>query len=175
MKSVRFMFASVLIIFVMLALGGCDNARLKSLADKAKNAAAKGTASIKKQVTDQADAVSTEVQETLQLAGKITLTLDSSIETKGCYARFVEQGSKRPTVFELRSYSSPEKEEFPAVFFHSQIRATTAAELSGQVVSGRLFVQPAADGPTWYSLVGSPVELRITVTVHGFRIDRALV
>ncbi|MDP6467838.1 MAG: hypothetical protein QF918_08870 [Pirellulaceae bacterium] len=162
MKFARFMLSSMLITLVVLAMGGCDNAKLKSLADKARNAATKGTESIKEKVTDQVDSASTEVQETLQMAGEITLTLDSPIETNACYARFVEQGSKRPTVFELRSYSSPDKEEFPAVFFHSQIRATTAAELSGQVVSGRLFVQPVADGPTWYSLASSPVELRIT-------------
>jgi len=143
-------------------VGGCDSAKLRSLADKAKKAASQGTESIKKQVIDQVDSASAEVQETLQMAGKITLTLDSPIETKACYARFIEQGSQRPTVFELRSYSSPDREEFPAVFFHSQIRAKTAAELNGQVVSGRLFVQLVANGPTWYSLAGSPVEIKIT-------------
>ena len=113
-------------------------------------------------MTEQVDTASAEVQEALQIAGKITLTLDSPFETKACYARFVQQGSQRPTVFELRSYSSPEREEFHSVFFHSQIRAKTAADLSGQVVSGRLFIQLVANGPTWYSVAGSPVELRIT-------------
>jgi len=149
-------------LIVLIAMGGCDSAKLQSLADKAKDAASKGTEAIKKQVTEQVGSASAELQESLQLAGKITLTLDSPFETKACYARFIQQGSKRPTVFELRSYSSPEREEFPSVFFHSQIRATTAAELSGQIISGRLFIQLVANGPTWYSVAGSPVELRIT-------------
>jgi hypothetical protein len=149
-------------LIVLIAMGGCDSAKLRSLADKAKNAASKGSESIKKQVTDQVNSASAEAQETLQMAGKITLTVGSPVETKACYARFVRQGSQRPTVFELRSYSSPEREEFPSVFFHSQIRAASAAELSGQVVSGRLFVQLVANGPTWHSLAGSPVEIKIT-------------
>jgi hypothetical protein len=33
-KSVRFMLSSMLITLVVLAMGGCDNAKLKSLADK---------------------------------------------------------------------------------------------------------------------------------------------
>ena len=162
MKVVRFMLSSIPPLIVLIAMGGCDSSKLQSLADKAKNAASKGAESIKKQVTDQVDSASAEVQETLQMAGKMTLTLNSPIETKACYARFIQQGSQRPTVFELRSYSSPEREEFPSVFFHSQIRAKTAADLSGQVVSGRLFIQLVANGPTWYSVAGSPVELKIT-------------
>ena len=62
------MLSSMSIIFVILAMGGCDNARLKSLADKAKNAAAKGTASIKKQVTDQVDSTTTETDKTFLIA-----------------------------------------------------------------------------------------------------------
>ena len=162
MKVVRFMLSSIPPLIVLISMGGCDSAKLKALADKARNAASQGADSIKKQVTEQVDSARAEVQETLQIAGKMTLTLNSPIETKACYARFVQQGSQRPTVFELRSYSSPEREEFPSVFFHSQIRAKTAAELSGQVVSGRLFIQLVANGPTWYSVAGSPVELRIT-------------
>ena len=162
MKVVRLILSSMPLLIVLMALGGCDSAKLKSLADRAKNAASQGTEQIKKQVTDQVDSATAEIQETLQMAGKINLTLDSPFETKACYARIVKQGSNRPTVFELRSYSSPDREEFPAVFFHSQIRVKSAAEMTGLVVSGRLFVQLVADGPTWYSQTGSPVELRIT-------------
>jgi len=141
---------------------GCGNAKLNDLAEQAKAAAAKGAESVKKQVAEQVGNVSTEIQEQAQLAGSIHLTLDSPIETKACYARFIAQGTARPAVFELRSYRSPDKEEAPSVFFHAQVRAASVAEMSGQVVSGRLFVQPTEDGPTWYSAEGSPVELKIT-------------
>ena len=147
MTVVRF----TLPLIVLITIVGCDSAKLKSLADKAKNAASKGTEAIKKQVTEHVDSASAEVQETLQMAGSMTLTLDSPLETKACYARFIQQGSNRPTIFELRSYSTPDREEFPSVFFHSQIRAKSADELSGQIISGRLYVQRVAGGPTWYS------------------------
>jgi len=158
-KFVQFAFSSATVVLVVLSLTGCG--KVKTLAGKAKTAAQQQAANLKKQATEKLESASTDVQEELQMAGKASLTLDGPLETKACYARFVTQGEKRPTVFELRSYSSPDKEEYPSVFFHSQIQAKTAAELSGQVVSGRLFVQPNADGPTWFSAVGTPVELQI--------------
>ena len=161
MKTIHRALASVPLIVVLLALAGCSGDKLKELADKAKNAATQGAENVKKQVTEQVESATTEVQEQLQLAGDIQLTLDAPIEATACYARFIPQGSQRPTIFELRSYSSPDKETPPSIFFHAQIQAASFAELSGQIVSGRLFVQLTADGPTWYSDTGSPVELKI--------------
>ena len=31
----------------------------------------------------------------------------------------------------------------------------------GQVTSARLFVQPQQNGPTWYSTIGTPVEVKL--------------
>lgn len=152
------------VLLGLLVLASCNNAKLQELADKAKAAAAKGTESVKQQVSEQVGSATADVQESLQLAGDIKLTVDGPIETKACYARLISQGGARPKVFELRSYSSPDKESAPSVFFHAQIQAATFDQLAGQVVSGRLFVQTAADGPTWYSAAGSPVELKITET-----------
>lgn len=162
MKDHRVALASGSILLAVLALAGCNNAKLKAIAAKAQATAAKSAESIQKKATEQISSASTDVQEQLQLAGKINLELDEPLEAKACYARFVSQGSGRPTVFELRSYSSPDKEMPPSVFYHAQIRATSAAELSGQVVSGRLFIQTRPDGPVWYSPTGSPVEVKIT-------------
>jgi len=150
-----------MLVFALLTLSGCSGDKLKELADKAKTAAQQGADSVKKQVSEQVDSATTEVQEQLNLAGEIQLTLDAPVETKACYVRLIPQGSNRPTVFELRSYRSPDQESAPSVFFHGQIRASSLEELSGQIVSGRLFVQPTADGPTWFSETGSPVEVQV--------------
>ncbi len=158
MKLVRVIYTGALTGLVAATLIGCNNAKLQELADKAKDAASKGAETVKKQVSS----TTADVQETLQLAGDIKLTLDTPVETKACYARFIAQGSQRPTVFELRSYNSPDQESAPSVFFHAQVRAASPAELSGQIVSGRLFVQATIDGPTWYSDTGSPAEVKIT-------------
>jgi len=166
-KFNRTVLASVPILLAVFALAGCNNAKLKALATKAQAAAGKAAESAKQQVTEQLESAGTEAQEQLQLAGKIQLTLDAPVETKACYARFISPGEGRPTVFELRSYSSPDVEAHPSVFFHAQIRAASAAELAGQVVSGRLFVQAQVDGPVWYSPTGSPVELKITEIVDN--------
>lgn len=162
MRFFRMALSCFAMALVFAAIVGCGNEKLNALAEKAKAAAAKGAESVKKQVAEKVGDVGTELQETAQLAGRINLTLDSPIETKACYARFVSQGSKRPTVFELRSYRSPDQEEAPSVLFHAQVQAGSVAELSGQVVAGRLFVQPTSEGPTWYSTTSSPVELKIT-------------
>jgi hypothetical protein len=61
----------------------------------------------------------------------------------------------------LQSYRSPADESFPSAFLQAKVSAASMKELVGQVVSARLFVQPAAGGPTWYSVDGSPVEVKI--------------
>lgn len=161
MNVIRVVGTSVPIVLVVLA-AGCNNAKVKALANKAKAAATKGAETVQKTVTEEVESAKGEIQEQVQMAGKMSLDfLESPLETKACYARFVDQGSGRPTVFEMRSYRSPDVEEAPSVLFHAQIRANSLDELVGQVVSGRLFVQPAQQGPTYYSATGSPVEVTI--------------
>jgi hypothetical protein len=64
-------------------------------------------------------------------------------------------------VLQLRSYRSVDQESFPSVLLHAQVSAASAQELVGQVVSARLFVQREQNGPIWYSVDGSPVEVKI--------------
>lgn len=150
-------FASCALVMV----GGCNKGNVTDLVDKVKQTASESTEKVKETVTEQVGNAAGEMQEQLQLAGSIELQLDQPLKTQACYVQFVQQGSGRPNVLQLQSYRSAEDESFPSVLLHAQVSAASAQELVGQIASARLFVQPDRSGPTWYSVVGSPVEVEI--------------
>ena len=152
------------LVYAFLALmvgGGCNKGDVTDLVDKVKQTASESTEKVKEAVSEQVGNATGEMQEQLQLAGSIELQLDQMLSTQACYVQFLQQGSGRPNVLQLQSYRSAEDESFPSVFLRAQVSATSAQELVGQVAAARLFVQPQQDGPTWYSAVGSPVEVQV--------------
>ncbi len=151
----------VYVSLVLMTGGGCNKADVSGLVDKVKQTASEGTEKVRDAVSEQVDDATGAMQEQLQLAGSIELQLDETLTTQACYAQFLRQGSGRSNVLQLQSYRSADDESFPSVFLRAQVSATSAQELVGQVTAARLFVQPQQDGPTWYSAVGSPVEVKI--------------
>ena len=78
----------------------------------------------------------------------------TSVRTAGA------RSSSRPMT-ESRILYSADQESFPSVFLQAQVTAGSLAELTGQVVTARLFVQPQENGPVWFNEESAPIELRI--------------
>lgn len=151
----------LLLACALVSLGACSKTEVSDLVGKVKQTASEGSDKVKQAVSEQIGDAADNVQEQLNLAGSIELTLDTPVATQACYAQFIRQGSGRPNVLQLQSYRSAENESFPSVFLQAQVQADSANELVGQIVSARLFVQPQTDGPLWYSAIGNPVELKV--------------
>lgn len=151
----------VLFACAIALLGACNKSEISDLVGKVKQTASESTEKVSQAVSEQIGETADQVQEQLNLAGSIELTLDSPIASQACYAQLIRQGSGRPNVLQLRSYRSADNESFPSVFLQAQVQADSPSELVGQIVSSRLFVQPTADGPLWYSATGNPVELKV--------------
>jgi hypothetical protein len=65
-------------------------------------------------------------------------------------------------VLQLQSYSDADRETFPSVFLQAHVQANSIAELIGEPLAARLFVQREAQGPVLFSDVSTPIELKIT-------------
>lgn len=152
--------AMFLILAVVVA--GCSKEDLTGALDKAKNAVAEGTAKAKQAVEEKMDSTTQQVQEQLNLAGSIELTAGDLIKTDACYVSLIPQGSGRPTVLQLQSYRTADRETFPSVFLQAQVQANSIAELVGEPLAARMFVQREDQGPILLSDVSTPIELKIT-------------
>ena len=141
---------------------GCSKEDLTGTLDKAKSAVTENAAKAKEAVQAKVESTTETVQEQLNLAGSIELTAGEIVKTDACYASFIRQGAGRPNVLQLQSYRDAEREAFPSVFLQVQVQANSIAELVGEPLSARLFVQRDAQGPILFSDVTSPVQLTVT-------------
>lgn len=156
------------------ALVGCSKEELSELVNQAKETASEGTAKVKQVVSEKLETQTERVQQQLHLAGRIELEVGAPLQTDACYAALITPGSNRPNVLQLQSYREAERESFPAVFLQAQVSAKTPAELVGQVLRARLFVQPAAPGTVLFSPPETPVDLKV-VSVEGKMLSAELV
>ncbi|MDA1048885.1 MAG: hypothetical protein O3C40_00180 [Planctomycetota bacterium] len=146
-----------ILIFAVIA-AGCSKEDLTGAFDKAKNA----VADTSQAVQDKMETTTDQVQEKLNLAGSIELTAGEPIKTDACYVRFMPQGAGRPAVLQLQSYRDADRESFPSVFLQAQVQANSLAELVGEPLSARMFVQREAQGPVLFSEISTPIEFKIT-------------
>jgi len=150
------------ILFLAVFAAGCSKEDLTGALDKAKNAVTDNAAKAKQAVQEKMSTTTEKVQEQLKLAGSIELTAGEPIKTDACYVRWIPQGSGRPTVLQLQSYSEADRETFPSVFLQAPVQANSITELIGEPLAARLFVQREAHGPVLFSDVSTPIELKIT-------------
>lgn len=160
MFPVHHRLAAILILAVIAA--GCSKEDLTGALDKAKNAVTDNAAKAKEAVQEKLASTTEKVQEQLNLAGSIELNAGAPIKTDACYVRLIPQGSGRPTVLQLQSYRDAERETFPSVFLQAHVQANSIAELIGEPIPARLFVQREAQGPVLFSDAASPIEMKIT-------------
>lgn len=142
------------IVFLTILAIGCSKEDLTGALEKAKNA--------KEAVQAKMDVTTEQVQQQLNLAGNIELTAGEVVKTDACYVSLLPQGSGRPTVLQLQSYRDAERESFPSVFLQAHVQANSIAELIGEPLAARLFVQREAQGPVLFSDISTPIELKIT-------------
>lgn len=146
------------IIMLTLVVAGCSKEDLTGALDKAKDTVAETTQAVKQKM----EVTTEQVQKQLNLAGRIELTAGEPLQTDACYVRLIPQGSGRPTVLQWRSYRKADRESFPSVFLQAHVQANSLAELIGEPLSARMFVQRDPQGPILFSEVSTPIELKIT-------------
>lgn len=152
MKSVSVLAA----VAAILALGfgsGCD--KVPSL-EEAKQAVTGGVEQAKQAVTNTTEVV----KQATGGAGTIELTLDAPVTASGCYAALYSFSDGRPSVVQITSYNDPAAESFPSIFLRAETTAKAPAELQGQKLSAKAFVQENPGGPVW-SADTKPLELTI--------------
>ena len=152
--------ATTLILAVFAV--GCSKEDLTGALDKAKGAVAEGTAKAKQVVQENVETTTQQVQEQLNLAGSFDLTAGEPLKTNACYVSLIPQGAGRPTVLQLQSYRDADRDSPPFVFLQAHVQANSIADLVGEPLSARLFVQRDAQGPILFSDVSTPIEFEIT-------------
>lgn len=167
----RLFFVATLLIAP--GLTGCGDTDLDDIVDKVKETASDGAEKVKESVSDAADSVvettdqvTEAVEEQVGVAGSFDLTLGQSVKIAGCYAKLVTISDAHPQVFQISSYSAPDRESTPSAMLHAQVTVGSIAELASQTVPARLFVQ-TADGNVWYSDDASPVQVTVTSIAEG--------
>ncbi len=151
---------AVIVMMAIIAIG-CSKEDLTGALDKAKNAVSENATKAKDAVQAKMGATTEQVQQQLNLAGNIELTAGDIVKTDACYVSLLPQGAGRPTVLQLRSYRDAERESFPSVFLQAHVTANSMAELVGEPLAARLFVQRVAQGPILFSDISTPIELKI--------------
>lgn len=90
----------------------------------------------------------------------IQLDCAGPVRTTQFFLRRHPGAEGQPTVIVLTSSRQQEGLEFPSVFFRAELPAETADNLVGHTLKGRLFVQPDANGPVYFS-PGSAAQIQI--------------
>ncbi len=147
-----------------IGLAGCNRQEVQDLFDKGVEQAKK----VQEKVTKEAGGVSDLVQQQLDLAGNLQLSLSPPLNRDACYVKFVPAVGGRPSVLQLQSYRAADQEKFPSIFLQAHVTAESLTELVGQSVPAQLFVQVQQDGPVWFADSDHPVELTITAIDENF-------
>lgn len=133
---------------------GCN--KVPSLED-AKNAVTGGM----EQASQVVENTTEVVKQTTGGAGAIELQLNSPVKSSGCYAALRSFSDGRPSVVQITTYNDPSAESFPSVILRATTTAKSPADLNGQKLSAKAFVQENPDGPVW-SADAKPLELTIS-------------
>jgi hypothetical protein len=102
------------------------------------------------------------------LLGKPTqlfeLEFQESLRTTHCHVRIVRFESARPGMLIISTNADENHPNYPAACFFAELPAdfSQVADLTTQVLRGRMFVQQDPESPVWHTAPGAFVELRIT-------------
>ena len=150
----QFLFRGAMAAFVAAWLAGCD--KVPSLED-----AKKSVTGAVDQATQVVENTNETVKQATGAAGSIQLQLDAPVTSSGCYPMLYVFSDGRPSVLQITSYNDPTAESFPSLILRAETKAKSSAELSGQKLSAKAFVQENKDGPVWQA-IDKPLELTIS-------------
>lgn len=156
MLNIHYWRATTLILAVIA--GGCGKEDLTGAFDKAKNAVTEA----KQAVQEKMETTTQKVQEEMNLAGSFDLTAGDPLKANACYVSWIPQGSERPTVLQLQSYREIDRDSPPFVFLQAQVQANSLADLVGEPLAARLFVQRGDEGSILFSDIAKPIEFKVT-------------
>jgi hypothetical protein len=94
----------------------------------------------------------------IQPIGEMQLATSTPVSLTNISLSVLVIGDGRPNVLQIQ-LSNPNPETVPAVFVRAMTTATSAAQLVGQTVPVKMFVQPAATGNIWSSPDDRPVSI----------------
>ena len=162
---VPFRWGAICCAMLVCAALGCSQEKVNELLEQGKkslDAGAKTATETVDQAKAVADSAAGKAKETLQLSGKMEVTIDAPLTTAACYAKFVPAvGDQGQSILQLQSYRDAASESFPSVFLRASINAESAAALVGQTVDMQMYAQAVPSGPIWFSRREMPVRVQI--------------
>ncbi len=93
--------------------------------------------------------------------GEMQLTTSVPVSVTNLSISVIVVGDGRPNVMQIQ-LSSSNPQAVPAVFVRGETTATSAAQLVGQTMPVKMFVQPNATGVIWSSTDDRPSRLSLT-------------
>ena len=150
----QLLYCGVMAAFVAAWLAGCD--KVPSFED-----AKKSVTGAVDQATQVVENTNESVKQATGAAGSIELQLDAPVTSGGCYPVLYIFSDRRPSVLQITSYNDSSAESFPSMMLRAETQAKTPAELNGQKLSAKAFVQENNDGPVWQA-IDKPLELTIS-------------
>lgn len=153
MKSI---FAVSILVLAATAFG-CSKEQRDQIAEKV-NQTTEQVSSKAKEVSKQATESVSQAKEQVVSDGESQLRLDKDLFFGSTFVNLITVKG-RGSVLQLRSYSDPSSESIPSYFFQANTTSSTLNSLSGQSVSGTLFVKRDKSEATWMSLEDQPVTI----------------
>lgn len=135
-----------------LIAAGCNKEQVDELTSK-----------VKEQVTKAPEVV----REALPVTGKVSLTLDRSVEISSAEAELFQIESTKPALFQIRSYGKNDRETLPSVFLHAPVDATNPNDMVGKVIEAQMFVRYDKGLDIWTNRDNEAVKLTIQSVSNG--------
>jgi hypothetical protein len=117
---------------------------------------AKITEQVKEATVDKIDIPVPQIK--LQPIGEMQLATSTPVSLTNISMSVLVIGDGRPNVLQIQ-LTNPNPQAVPAVFVRAETTATSVAQLIGQTVPVKMFVQPTAAGPIWSSPDDRPVSI----------------
>lgn len=146
--------------YYFLGKSGVD--KIKEQASSIVNDPQKALNDAKNAAADSVKKISPSVTQAIDLSsGEAKFTLDQEVAINAAYGKLIQLAPGK-SVLLIRSYEMEKNETFPSFFFQADTTATSLSGLVGQTVSGKLFIQAAANGAVWSPVDGELVQLKLT-------------
>lgn len=141
-----------LCVILPLFSAGCNKEQVDELTSK-----------VKEQVTKAPEAI----REVLPVTGKVSLTLDRSVEISSAEAELFQIGSSKPSLFQIRSYGKNDRETLPSVFLHAPVDAKTPNDMVGKIIEAQMFVRYDKGLDIWTNRDNEAVKISIQSLSDG--------
>lgn len=153
------------VLALAFALVGCSKEQRDQLAEtvgKAKEQVSSKAA----EVTSKASETVSAAKETVVADGEASFKIDKDLSFSASYVNLVTVKG-RGSVLHLRSYSDSKGEAFPAYFFQSNTNSASLNALSGQSLTGTLFVKRDKAEATMLSMPDQAVTVSLDSIAEG--------